>query len=868
VQLVARTTSSLPTQPTQLVGRAREIAAVRQLFVRPDVRLVTITGTAGIGKTRLAVAAATDLLECFPDGTVFVDLSTISDPARVLVAIGQTLGLLEVTPLSAAERLRDVVGDRTLLLVLDNFEQVLPAAIDLASLLGATDQLKVLVTSRIPLRVRWEHVFEIPTLDLPDLAELVPAGDVTALAKNPAVALFMDRAEAAGSDTRLSPANARTVAELCVRLDGLPLALELAATQTRHISVETLLGRMEHRLDLLAVGARDQPERQRTLRKAIGWSYALLSVAQQAVFRRLGVFVGRISLDAARAIATTGGDETEVLVSLVALADQHLLQRDLSSQPDGEPYFRMLATIREYAREQLDEAGELASVQYKYATYWRDVAETAEARLRGPAQVDWLNHLDQERPNLDAALAWCDRTDQIELGIQLAAALSWFWYLRGGDRSEGRAWLERFAGRGASTPSIAVARAKALSAAGLIAQYQLDLSAALELQEAALRLGQELHSSQITATALGRLAHLNLFRTEFERGDELASASYALYCQLNDRWGLAFALGTRGLIARTEGRTEDATRYLLESLQLFREEGDRWGIAHVMLGLGQLALHRGDDAEAAQCWEERLHLSRELDNQTGVAHTLDLLATLARQRGDYERAMSRFEEALVIKRRIGDRQATAWALQGVGELALMRGEYGPAYTHLRESLLLRREIAEQPGLVASLAAFARLAARLGRPVRAVRLAAAAAALHKAIGPSMAVQHYSLGVLSMRPAPLLPEVERVQRRLGPMQRTTAWNEGCAMPLDQAIAEALGLETELRGARATRDPLQPELTRRESELAALLARGCSNREIAAALVITEGSAHVQVVRLLHKLGFHSRSQVAVWAVTQNV
>ncbi|MDQ6673486.1 MAG: tetratricopeptide repeat protein [Chloroflexota bacterium] len=861
------TTTCLPAQPTPLIGRATEIAAVRQLVQRDDVRLVTITGTAGIGKTRLAVAAASELHACFPDGTLFVDLSSISDPTRVLVAIAQSLGLLEVTPLSAAERLRDVMADHARLLVLDNFEQVLPAATDLAGLLGETNHLKLLVTSRTPLHVRWEHVFETPPLELPDLNELRSA-DLTALGHIPAVALFMERADAAGSTMQLSTANAHAVAELCVRLDGLPLALELAATQTRHISLETLVARMDHRLDLLAVGAVDQPERQRTLRDAIGWSYALLSVAQQAVFRRLGVFVGGISLEAARAVVASDGDPADMLPSLVALADKHLLQRDLSSRPDGEPSFRMLATIREYAREQLHKAGELLRFEYQYATHWRDVAEQAQAQLRGPTQVDWLNRLDRERINLEAALTWSDRNDEIELGVRLAAALSWFWYLRGGDRSGARAWLERFASRSASLVSTAVARANALSAAGLIAQYQLDLPAALVLQDAALRLGQELHSSQVTAMALGRLAHLSLFRTELPKGDNLASTSYEQYRELNDRWGMAFALGTRGLIARSQGRTEDATGYLQQSLKLFREEGDRWGIAHVMLGLGQLALHRGNAAEAAQCWEERLRLSREIDNQTGVAHTLDLLATLARQSDDYERARRGFEEALVIKRKIGDRQATAWALQGVGELALMRGELRVAYAHLRESLLLRRDIAEQPGLVPSLAAFARLAARLGRPARAVRLAAAAAALRKAVGPTLAVQHYSVGVLPAEAAPLLPEVERVQRRLGPAQRARAWDEGSAMPLDQAISEALGLETELPGPGQRRDPLQSELTRRERQLAALLARGCSNREVAAALVITEGSAHVQVVRLLNKLGLHSRAQVAAWAVTQNL
>jgi predicted ATPase/DNA-binding CsgD family transcriptional regulator len=863
LELVDRS-DSLPAQPTQLIGRTRELFALRQLLLREDVRLVTITGTPGIGKTRLAIATAANLEPYFPHGVVFVDLSTVFDPARVCAAIGKALGLTELSLESSLERVQQGVRDQSLLVVLDNFEQVLPAATELASLLAASPRLKFLVTSRALLRVRWERVFETPPLDLPDLADL-PALDL--LGQIGAVALFVDRAEAAGSELRLSLGNARAVAELCVRLDGLPLALELAATQTRLIAPEALLARMEHRLDLLANGARDQPERQRTLRQAIDWSYRLLPEPEQGVFRRLGVFVGSISVDAAQAIVANAPGEPDVLATLAALAEQNLLRRDFSqvqphSQlPDGQPCFRMLETIAEYARERLAEAGELSLVQYKYAVYWRDLAEAAEAELRGPTQVAWLNRLEREWPNMNAALTWSDRADQIELGVRLTAALGWFWHLRGGDRGDGRTWLDRFASRAAAIPSAAAARARALSVAGFLAQYQLDLPAALTLQEAALEIGRQIQRPDIVAAALGRLAHLSVFRTEVDTGDEQAAESYAHYRQLADRWGMAFALGARGLIARNQGRAEDATAYLNESLSLFREQGDRWGIAHVMLGLGQLALHRGDDRLAEECWEERLRLCRQLDNQTGVAHTLDLLATVAGRHSDHARAAAQFEEALAIKRKIGDRQAIAWSLQGLGEVALAQSDTRTAFAHFRDSLVLRRELAEAPGLVAALVAFARLAAVLGRPRRAVRLAAAATALYAAIGPTRAAQRYTEGVLSTQLNPTYPELDRAQRRLGPVQRAAAWDEGSAMLPEQALAEALGIETELP---ALEKPAPTGLTRREREVAELLAQGCTNRQIAAALVITEGSAHVQVVRLLSKLGFHTRAQVAAWVV----
>jgi predicted ATPase/DNA-binding CsgD family transcriptional regulator len=832
---------------------------------------VTVVGPGGIGKTRLALAAAAAVREDFADGLVFVDLSDISDPSRVVGAIAQAVGPLEVGPDSPIERLADVVADRSLLLVLDNAEHVLAASADLARLLDATDRLRLLVTSRCPLRLRWEHVFEVPPLELPDLACL-PA--LPQLGRMTAVAMFLDRARAAGADVHLDEPNAPVVAELCVRLDGVPLALELAATQTRRMSPEALLARMEHRLDLLAGGFQDQPIRHRTLRAALAWSYELLTDEQRIVFRRLGVFVGGISPDAAQAVVSTGSAEPDLLARLGELVDHNLLRRELL--PGGEPRFRMLETVRELAREKLALAGELDDAEQAFAEFWDRLAERADAELRGPGQLAWLDRLERERPNLDAALAWCDRAGRGELGVRLVVNLAWFWYLRGGDRSEARSWSERFAGLVASLPSVRGTRARALSAAGLFAQYQMDLPAALALQEEALALGEEIRNRAVVALVLGRLAHIYLFRVDFARGAALAAAAFEESHHLGDRWGMAFALGTRGLIARSEGRLDEATQFLVESLGLFRQHGDRWGVAHVLLGLGQVALHRGDAGLAEEYWSERLQLSRELANLTAVAHTLDLLAAVACRRGEHARASARYEEALAIRRRSGDRRATAWVLQGMGELALERGDRALACAYLRECLLLRRDVGDEAGVVASLVAFARLAAVARRPRRALRLAGAAEALYRAMGPALAVQHYSHGVIPTELA-ADPDVARARRLLGATQRTAAWEEGEALALDQVIAEALALEHELTApAESTApQPIVPpagpgpalaDLTRREREVAALLARGYTNRQIAADLVVTEGSAHLHVVRLLGKLGFHTRAQIAGWAVAQ--
>jgi len=861
----------LPVQPSPLVGRGRDLAALSTLLRRGGARLVTITGPAGVGKTRLAVAAAAAVQARFPDGVVFADLSTVSDPACVLAAAARALGLPEAGPASSLERLADAVRDSPLLLVLDNLEQLLPAAPDLARLLEATRGLMLLTTSRVPLRLRWEHVVELPPLDLPDLTHLPSAARLGRVAS---VAMFLERARAAGADLRLDEANAPVVAELCVRLDGVPLALELAAIQARLLPLTALLARMEHPLDLLVDGCRDHAARHQTLRGALAWSHDLLTDGQRTVFRRLGAFVGGISLDAAQAVVAIEGGERELLAHLTALVDHNLLRRE--PDPAGAPRFRMLETVRAFARERLAAAGEVDDADRRHAAFWSGLAEAAEPELRGPGQLAWLDRFEREWPSLGAALAWCERVGHAELGVRLAAALGWFWYLRGGDRWEGRRWSERFAALAASVPGAAAARARALSAAGFFAQYQLDLPAALSLQEAALALAEEVGDQAVAATALGRLAHLCLFRVELARGDAFAAASHEACCGLGDRWGAAFALATRGLIARSEDRVDDAMRLLLDALSLFREHGDRWGSAHVLLGLGQVALRRGDAGMAEEYWRERLRLSRELGNEMAVGHTLDLLATVARQRGDHAGAAASLAEALAVRRKAGDRPAIAWIFQGMGELAMEQGDRAGAYAHLRASLLLRREVGDLPGVVASLVAFARLAAVVRRPRRALRLAGAAEALYRAMGPALAVQHYSQGVVPTALA-ANPDVDRARRLLGGAQRTAAWEEGEALALDQVIDEALELGAELGAptgpaardvavAPAGRGPAWSDLTRREREVAALLARGYTNRQIAEALIVTEGSAHLHVVRLLAKLSFHTRAQVAAWAVAQ--
>jgi predicted ATPase/DNA-binding CsgD family transcriptional regulator len=869
----------LPAQPVPLIGRTRELLVARQLLSRPDVRLLTLTGAAGAGKTRLAVAVATEVLPALGGTALFVDLAPVNEAALVMPAITRTLGVPDDGQVPALERLQTALARKRALLVLDNFEQVLPAASHLAELLAVCPDLKLLVTSRAALRLRWEHILEVPPLMLPDLRQLPP---LDVLAQMPAVALFVQRARAADAGFRLHAQNARAVAELCVRLDGLPLAIELAAARSRALPPQAMLARLEHQLDLLTTGAPDLPPRHRTLRAALAWSYDLLSPVQQRVFRRLAVFAGGATLCAAEAVCADVDPTTHAQAAgpaiwdaLAALVDMSLVRRE--PQTDGEARFHMLETTRAYALERLVECGEAELVRGQHALFFTALAEEAQAALHNAAQIRWLDLLASEYSNLRAALAWSqEATDEsgsgtpAAIGVRLAAALGWFWFLRG-DRREGRAWLERCAERASGVAAARSACARALSSAAVLAQYDNDYAAAERLLEQALALGQKLGDEAVFACSLSRCGSLALAGGDFARATMLAVAGLQHARSLGDCWSTAFALHVLGLVERTVGRVTQARELLTESLALFRALGDRWGTAASLQGLGQLALHEGDYAQANVLWEERLTLSRELGNTMAVAHTLDLLSTVARLQGRHEQAAALVEEALAIRRETGGWERLAWTLHGKGDIALAQGDFATARECYRESLLLRSRAESRPGIAASLDAFARLAAAQGQAQRALKLVGAAAALHEATGPSLEAQHYSYAVLPQGPRPTDPLVEQAGQHLSAQAQNAAQASGRALSLEQAIAYALAGDEAASG----RPPAWPAmagtsgvLTPREREVAVLVAQGLTNRQIAEALVISEGTARIHIEHILNKLDFHSRAQIAAWVVAQRL
>ncbi|TME43630.1 MAG: tetratricopeptide repeat protein, partial [Chloroflexi bacterium] len=555
----ARRAHNLRAQPTHLVGRAGELKLASQVLLRDEVRLVTFTGPAGTGKTRLALAMAESLLQIFPEGVYFVDLAHTEDPALVTATIAETLGVRETRDHPLLERLQEVLVDRQVLLVLDNFEHILAAADQVADLLAVCAELKILVTSRAPLRLRWEHVFPIFPLPLPGRGA---AADVARVVESPAVQLFVERAQAAEPAFALTEQNADTVAEVCVRLDGLPLAIELAAARTRLLPPQALLARLRNRLDVLVEGARDLPERQRTLREAIRYSYDLLSADEQTLFSELAIFASGCTVDAAAAVmseqlAKVGA--TPILDGLESLVNNSLLQRE--QLPGGEVRFRMLETIRDYAHEQLVNSGRVTDLRDSWIEYLLQLANRSRQALLGREQSAALETLDREHDNLRAALRWCLDSKDAERGLKLAAALWRFWYVRG-FFTEGRTWLAELLALPTGKARTAV-RASALTAAGNLAYNQGDDAAAETLQQEGL----------------------------------------AIWRELGDPRGTAASLATLGALAYRRGDCERATALLEESLLVKRERQDKWGIAAALHHLGEVALEQGHfSAARARYW--------------------------------------------------------------------------------------------------------------------------------------------------------------------------------------------------------------------------------------------------------------------------
>jgi non-specific serine/threonine protein kinase len=619
----------LPIPLTSFIGREREVAAVVDLLRNDGVRLLTLTGPGGVGKTRLALQAAQIVGPDYADGAVFVDLAPLRDPAQVLPAISRAIGVPEAGDRPISERLPVALEGQSLLILLDSFEQVGAAAPATIDLLAGCPGLAILATGRGALRVSGEQEFPVPPMMLPDPERLPP---LVELAASEAISLFVERAGAVRPGFELTPENAASVAAICRALDGLPLAIELAAARAKVLSPQALLARLEHRLALLTGGARDAPQRQRTLRDAIAWSHDLLTADEKTLFRWLAAFVGGCTLAAAEAVAADSG-AGDVLDGVTSLVDKGLLH--LVDQPDLESRFAMLETIRAYASEQLADNKEEETARDAHLDYFLGLAERAESELTGPEQVTWLNRLEAEHYNLRSALNWSLDSGRLEQGLRLAGALLRYWEHHSHYAEEGR-WLEKALARSGSEP--VDVRAKAVHAAGVIAFWQGDRARAVATLKEAHVLSLEAHDDCGAAFALNRLGTLSLHAGDFASADEYFAEAGVLIRGVGDEDGIAALEGQVGYAAMLRGDYEEAEAHLGEALARYRRLSSKLGTGRVLIHLGRSYTERGEAARALPLLHEALESDRETGNRWYLAEALEALAAAAARLEEAERA--------------------------------------------------------------------------------------------------------------------------------------------------------------------------------------------------------------------------------------
>ncbi|MDP9070343.1 MAG: tetratricopeptide repeat protein [Actinomycetota bacterium] len=617
---------NLPNLVTGFVGRQRELEQARALL--DDVRLLTLTGPGGTGKTRLAIEMAREQIARFPDGAFFVSLAGVGDPALVPAAVAQALGVRSVAR-PVLEALKDHLATRQLLLVLDNFEHLLASGPVVNELLQAAPRLRVLVTSRALLCISGEQELPVPPMELPDAGGVL---ELDALSRYDALALFVQRARTADPGFRLTDRNAAAIARICTRLDGLPLAIELAAARLNVLTPELLLQRLESRLPALAAGPADLPARQRTLRDTVAWSHDLLGAEEKAVFRRLSVFSGGCTLAAAEMVAD--GDGVDVLEGLSSLVAKSLLRR---VQTSTEPRFRMLSTIREYARERALEHGEAEALELRHTRLFLELAEDAAPRLTGNSHATEAARLQGELDNLREAMSRSLRTGKGEEGLRIASALWRFWQQQG-QLEEGRQWLGRLLGVSAATGATATRAAGLVAEAGL-AYWQGDYGLARADYEESLSIRRHLRDDRGAAEALSGLAFLAGIEGDYARAHALHQEALALARRAGDSKAVAYELVGDGMICRVEGDAGGAWGRFVEARRLFEELGESYGLATVLCLLSGVALERGDLEEAEAFWERAFQLLQQLEDRSGMIIALSDLSALALARGRTEAAV-------------------------------------------------------------------------------------------------------------------------------------------------------------------------------------------------------------------------------------
>ncbi len=854
----------LPVPATPLIGRADATTTVCALLHRDDVRLLTLVGPPGVGKTRLAIHVAAGVASAFRAGVCFVELAAVHDADCVLPTIAAAMGLSESGSQPLLDTLSGSLRDTQLLLLLDNFEQVCAAAPAIARLLTVAPSLKVLVTSRTVLHLSGEQTFAVAPLALPELHH---DACTQSLAKSPAVTLFVTRARARNDALPLHAADLRTIAEICIRLDGLPLAIELAAARLNVLSPDALLHHLDQRLDLLHGAAVDITGRHQTLRAAVAWSYDLLDSDTQALFRRLGVFAGGCTLAAAEAVCGEPdqlqcgvGDSAPTSIlhplgfldRLATLVDHNLVQQTTAA--DGETRFSMLETLRTFALEQLEAAGELTMMRRRHADYQRRCAEEMQPRLQHPDQQT-MDRLEANHENFRAALTWCltDAGDGTS-GLRLAIALYPFWKVRG-HLSEGRQWLHATLARCSDQLSILVARAQACAAE--LARLQDDYAQAVAWSEASWTLAHTLGDTAAMALALVPLGWADYLRNDLSAARQRFEASLQLFRALGNQGQIASVLHDLAYLAMTQGDDASALAYYEEELALSRASGHQYGMFWALHGMGWVAERQSDQRRAAALYEACLALAQALRHADGIALALAGLGWVARYEGKCERASAYYRESEGVWRRLGRKAITVLVLQEQGYVALRQGATARAAAHFTESLLLEQDLVRIRSIAPGLAGLAAVACAVGENVQAVRLLGSVAAL-------LSASNYFLEPMDRSECDRSTAAARAQ--LDAVTFDQAWAAGQVLPLEQAIAEAvaLGAVAEAAITLSARSPDPAGLTPREVEVLRWVAQGLTNAQVAGHLIISTRTVNTHLCGIYRKLGTSSRAVATRFAV----
>ncbi len=813
----------VPTTFTSFIGREQDIAAIEAMLLRSEVHLVTLGGIGGIGKTRLALQIATHMRSTFADGVCFVSLVSISDPALIPSIIAETLGIQQVDSLSILEQIKVFLHDKHLLLILDNFEQLVTAASLVEDLLAACPALKIIVTSRTVLRLRAEFEYQMVPLSLPDL-DLPP--DDTGIGQSTAVALFVQRARMVNPNFQLTQSNARTIAEICLQLDGLPLAIELAAARSRLLPPEALLSRLTRRFEVLTGGAVTLPVHQQTLRNTLKWSYDLLDTNEQRLFRRLAVFERGWTLEAAEAVENVNRevqDDLPILDGVASLIDKSLMRQ--FEREESEPHFVMLMTVREFGLECLRESGEEDLIRRAHADYYLAFVEEAEPHLKGEQQLLWLIRLDRAQENLRVALNWFITHEEGEESLRFCAAMWWFWQTRG-YWSEGRRWLE----------------------------------AALALPSAGER-------TSVRARALSAAGELSGHQTDWQEAQKLLLESMALFKEIGDEGGYVLPMSTLGWVLLRQG--DPASVPLMEDcIARCRKLGRNWDLARVLLRLGNYLQLQGDLEQALALTREGLILTRELGDRTLITYALNNLGYWLYLCGDLEQAKALAQEGLKLAREASGKAFILSTLETLGSIALEQGDLEQAISCFTEGYSLAKELGNELLLAWHLLGLARVAVAQNQLIRAVRLYAAAEArydLNRNMSPDQRNDHKrTLG--------------KLHAQLGEKAFKAAWSEGRKMLPEQILEASDELET---SARVTLDstsssidqcPSEPldtnDLTPRELEVLRLVAQGLTDAQIAENLIISRRTVNAHLTSIYHKIHVSSRSAATRYAIDRKL